>query len=77
MSNPKNHADLLFEQYLRSQGLNNFEYEKEWDGITKHPDYSVFEDKRTFIFEVKSMDPKPPLIGFGFNDPYKSIRREI
>lgn len=53
MINPKGHSDLLFEQYLSSQGMYNFEYEKDWEGISVHPDYSVFHDDSTYIFEVK------------------------
>lgn len=79
MSNSKSHADLLFEQYLLSQCMRDFEYEKDWkmDGITTHPDYSVVHEGSTYIFEVKELDPKTPFSGFSFSDPYKNIRAKI
>lgn len=67
----------MFEQYLRLQGIYDFEYEKEWDGIYKRPDYSVVINGKDYIFEVKSLDPRPPVYGFAVSDPYRAIRKKI
>lgn len=77
MSNPKGHADLLFEQYLLSQGMCDFEYEKDWKGIMVHPDYFVFHKDSSYIFEVKELDVRPRVIDFAFGDPYITIRSKI
>ena len=56
MANEKTFSDLLFEEYLASQGITTFDYEKDWEGIPTHPDYTVYHNGRTFIFDVKEFD---------------------
>lgn len=56
MSNKKTFSDLLFENYLASQGMTTFDYEKDWEGIPTHPDYAVYHNDSTFIFDVKEFD---------------------
>jgi len=56
MANEKTFSDQLFEEYLTSQGLTTFEYEKDWEGIPTHPDYTVYHDDRTLVFDVKEFD---------------------
>jgi hypothetical protein len=56
MANEKTFSDQLFEEYLISQGLTTFEYEKDWEGIPTHPDYTVYHDDRTLVFDVKQFD---------------------
>lgn len=56
MANEKTFSEVLFEEYLDSQGLTTFDYEKDWDGIPTHPDYTVCHDDRILIFDVKEFD---------------------
>lgn len=69
-------GELLFEEYLKSQNLSDFEYEKERPGKKKKPDYSVVVDGREYLFDVKDFDyvDLPPEGGF---NPYKRIRGKI
>src|SRR5215207_2218659 len=69
-------GEALFEEYLKSQNLSDFEYEKEWPGKKKRPDYSVVIADREYLFDVKDFDyvDLPPEGGF---DPYKRIRGKI
>ena len=69
-------GELLFEEYLKSQGLSDFEYEKERPGKRARPDYSVVVGGREYLFDVKDFDyvDLPPEGGF---DPYKRIRMKI
>jgi hypothetical protein len=72
----KNISEILFEQYLNSQGLV-FEYERIYAGKSKRPDYTVPIADRDFLFEVKQFEPGDPLCGFGMTDPYAPIRAKI
>src|SRR2546428_9005665 len=52
MADSHTHGEILFEQYLESQGLP-FEFEKEHAGRSKRPDYTIEWDGKTIIFDVK------------------------
>lgn len=69
-------GEALFEEYLKSQNLSDFEYEKERPGKQKKPDYSVVIAGREYLFDVKDFDyvDLPPEGGF---NPYKRIRGKI
>src|SRR2546421_5962045 len=78
MSDAKTFSEQLFEEYLVSQSLTNFEYEKEWEGIPTHPDYTVYHNGRTYIFDVKEFDHKPLHSGqIVFDNPCTRIRKKI
>ena len=63
------------EEYLRSQGINDFEFEKLHAGKTRPPDYTIRRD-REYLFDVKDFDPTDIGDG-GFYDSYARIRGEI
>jgi hypothetical protein len=50
-------GEILFEQYLESQGLP-FEFEKKHAGKSKRPDYTVEWKGHTVIFDVKDFQPQ-------------------
>jgi len=52
-----------------------FEYEREYPGKSKRPDYTVTKDG-VFLFDVKDFDPNMPR-GFMQFDPYIHIRKRI
>jgi len=70
-------SDLLFEQYLFSQGLDTFEYEKNWEGIPTHPDYTVSHNNELYIFDVKEFEAQPFPSGTFAVEPYGRIREKI
>jgi hypothetical protein len=52
-----------------------YEFEKEFPGKKKRPDYTVTRNG-VFLFDVKDVDPYMPL-GFAAYDPYPRIREKI
>jgi len=56
MASGKTFSEWLFEEYLDSQGITTFDYEKDWDEIPTHPDYTVYHDGRILVFDVKEFD---------------------
>jgi hypothetical protein len=72
---PRTKGEWLFEQYLQTQGIPNFEYEKEHLGKRKRPDYTVTLD-REYLFDVKDFTyvEIPPA---GSYDPHRRLRQKI
>lgn len=70
-------SEQLFETYLRSHGLNEFDYEPEIAGTTRHPDYRVSLAELEIFFEVKGFEPREPIPAAGSCDPYSPIRSKI
>jgi hypothetical protein len=68
-------GERLFEAYLLSQGITNYEFEKRHPDKSARPDYSVTLD-REYLFEVKDFEPKDLLMS-GAYDPYTRIREKI
>lgn len=80
MTQKKTASESLFERYLVSHGLTQFEFEKSWDGIPTHPDYTVTHEGVTYLFDVKEFTDKkfdPPLAGAFAVEPYGRIREKI
>lgn len=78
MGAEKNVSEQLFEDYLISQGITDFEFEKEWEGIPSHPDYVIYHDRRELIFDVKEFEfHYYPAGSFISDDPYARIREKI
>ena len=78
MPSEKTFSELLFEEYLVSQGISTFDYEKDWEGIPTHPDYTVYHNGNTFIFDVKEFDYHPLHPGqIVFDNPCDRIREKI
>lgn len=73
----KTASDQLFETYLRSHGLNEFDYEPEIAGTTRRPDYRVSLAESEIFFEVKGFKPPEEIPAAGSFDPYKPIRSKI
>src|SRR5689334_10403743 len=73
-------SELLFEQYLVSQGITTFEFEKVWQGIPTHPDYTIKLDEISYVFDVKEFRDEefvPPEAGAFAIEPYGRIREKI
>ncbi len=74
---PQTQGEILFEEYLKEQNLP-FEFEKEYPGKSKRPDYTIEWNGKAVIFEVKDIDPLEKFpAGFGYFDPYTRIREKI
>jgi hypothetical protein len=71
---PTTVGELLFQDYLDAMQYP-YEFEKEFPGKAKRPDFTVTRD-REFLFDVKDFDPCVPE-GGGAYDPYIHIREKI
>jgi hypothetical protein len=69
-------SEELVERYLGSQGLA-FAFEKEYEGKSRRPDYTVAIGGKDFLFEVKEFQPDDMPLGFSQFDPYPLIRAKI
>jgi hypothetical protein len=65
---PTTTGELLFQDYLDSMQYP-YEFEKEFPGRRKRPDYTVTKNG-VFLFDVKDFDEKLPLLGGSSYDPY-------
>src|ERR1022692_2107126 len=54
-----------------------FEFEKEYEGKKKRPDYTITKDGSKSLFDAKDFDPMRPAPGFSQFDPYSRIRQRI
>lgn len=76
----KNISERLFEEYLLSQGIYDFEYERLWPGIPTRPDYTIEHNGATYLFDVKEFKDEefiPPSAGAFAVDRYTRIREKI
>jgi hypothetical protein len=71
---PTTTGELLFQDYLDAMHYS-YEFEREFAGKGKRPDYTVTKSG-LFLFDVKDFERHTPL-GFGFYDPYPRIREKI
>jgi hypothetical protein len=71
---PTTTGEILFEDYLKEMQYP-YEFEKEFPGRSKRPDYTVTKDG-TFLFDVKDFIENMPL-GASCYDPYPRIREKI
>lgn len=71
---PTTTGELLFQDYLNAMRYP-YEFEKEFPGKSKRPDYTVTKDG-LFLFDVKDFQPYMP-VGGGAFDPYPRIREKI
>jgi hypothetical protein len=69
-------GERLFEQYLNEMRYA-YEFEKEFEGKKKRPDYTVTRSGSTFLFDAKDFDPMKPEFGFSQFDPYFRLRQRI
>lgn len=76
---PTTKSELLFEQYLQSQDLTTYHYEKNFEHTSKKPDYALEFGGSEILFEVKEfqLTTEDLSIGFGGYDPYVPIREKI
>jgi hypothetical protein len=72
---PRTAGEVLFEEYLRTQGITDFEYEKERADKRKKPDYTVTLE-REYLFDVKDFT-YTEVPESGAYDPYQRLRRKI
>jgi hypothetical protein len=71
-------GEALFEQYLRSQNLTEFEHEKKRPDKRRPPDYTVRINGDIYFFEVKDFDPIGPLGRMiGARNVMRPIREKI
>lgn len=75
MLETKTEGEKLFERYLTSQGLS-FEFEKEYQGKAKRPDYAIRWEDSPVLIDVKDFESPLPS-GVGAFDPYPPIREKI
>ncbi len=69
-------GESTFEEYLLSQGLTDFEYEKERPGKKAKPDYTIVIGGQEHLFDVKDFDYVELGLEGGF-DSYRRIRSKI
>lgn len=72
---PTTMGELLFQDYLDAMQYP-YEFEKEFPGKSKRPDYTVTRNGVS-LFDVKDLDENLPLYGGGSYDPYPRIREKI
>ncbi len=79
MTQEKLISESLFEKYLVSQGMTEFDYEKVWDGVPTHPDYTVYHNGDTYVFDVKQFEDETfiPAVGGFAIERYRRIREKI
>ncbi len=70
-------SELLFEEYLSSNGYMDWDFEPDIPGQTRRPDYLLRWKGGEFLLEVKQMLAKGPLPRIATVDPYKGLREEI
>lgn len=70
-------GENLFEEYLASQKLTNWEFEREYPGKSRLPDYTLHVNQEEYLFDVKEFKSKPPESEVGCYDPYDPIREKI
>lgn len=73
----KTASEQLFETYLHSHGLKEFDYEPEITGTARHPDYRVKLVGSQIFFEVTEFEPDAEIPAGGVLDPYRPIRSKI
>ena len=76
----KTRGDVLFEEYLQSAGITDFEFERTFRESVKKPDYSFVHDGRQLLLDVKDFRGEPNDFedtSFGPYDPYGPIREKI
>src|SRR5882762_4395563 len=70
-------GEMVFEKCLNLHQIP-FEFEKEYLGKSKRPDYTIEWEDRPIVFDVKDFDPPAKLsMGLGAFDPYPPIREKI
>lgn len=74
MTSERTIGEQRFETYLEAMGYR-FEFEKEYPGKHKRPDYTVTKNG-TFLVDVKDADPNKPL-GLNQFDPHEPIIQRI
>lgn len=74
-TNTKTKGEALFEEYLCSQGITTFDYEKKYPGKKKRIDYTVLLD-REYLFDAKDFT-YTDVPEAGFYDPYRRLRGKI
>ncbi|MGB2633509.1 MAG: hypothetical protein WAM58_06200 [Candidatus Acidiferrum sp.] len=72
---PTTIGELLFQDYLDVMQYP-YEFEKEFPGKSKRPDYAVSRNG-VFLFDVKDFDENLPLYGGSCYDPHPRIREKI
>ena len=73
---PTTAGELFFQDYLNAMHYP-YEFEKEFPGKSKRPDYTINRNGGVFLFDVKDFDENLPLDGGGAYDPYTRIRKKI
>lgn len=73
---PRTESERLFRDYLRSHGLQNFEYEPRLPESQKPPDFCLYFAGNRILFQVKELD-SPHQKPDGCFDPYAPIAAKI
>jgi hypothetical protein len=75
----KTESETLFEGYLSSRHIGPVEYERQFEGTTRRPDYALSWGDQLVLFELKEFHATPEDFrsGFGAYDPYGPIREKL
>lgn len=76
MNASRTEGELLFEQYLSSEGIL-FEFEQVQNGKSKVPDYHITRQGVSYFFDVKDFARAQPGRGVMTFDPYAAIREKV
>ena len=77
-NNQKNESEILFERYLNENVCTDWDFEPEFEGKSKRPDYRVPWHSQSLLFEVKELHTSKPVPnGATFIDPYHATRKKI
>jgi len=72
----KTKSEKLFQSYLQSNRLRNFEYEPKLPGSKKPPDFCLYYGRLRIVFQVKELGPRKELPDGPF-DPHLSVKAKI
>ena len=75
----KTESEVLFESYVSSRRVGPFEYEKQFAGTSRRPDYTLTWGDQPVLFDLKEFHATPEDFrsGFGAYDPYGPIREKL
>jgi hypothetical protein len=75
----KTHGELLFEEYLWNAVVAALEFERNFPGSSRTPDYSFQHNGDWVLLDVKDFRGQPQdfVAGFSSYDPYEPIRAKL
>src|SRR5262245_22827056 len=77
LGNASTISERWFEEYLTSQGYQDWSHEQPTEGRPTTPDYRLRLAGAYVFFDVKEFDAPLPSLKFGAFDPYGPLREKI